>query len=102
MTYWVGVHNVGRELHHSYVIMQQQAYDQVALARKEGRILSQPCEVCGNPYADAHHEDYSKPLELRYLCTRHHMQYHRKRHGKVASLDQYVSQAKAALKEEAV
>lgn len=42
-----------------------------------GRIIRQPCEVCGEKKVDAHHEDYAKPLEVRWLCRKHHMQHHR-------------------------
>ncbi|MFC3331681.1 hypothetical protein ACFOEM_04310 [Paenalcaligenes hominis] len=34
------------------------------------------CEVCGKSKVDAHHDDYSKPLEVRWLCREHHMQHH--------------------------
>ena len=46
-----------------------------------GRIIRQPCEVCGEKKVDAHHEDYAKPLEVRWLCRKHHMQHHRYPHG---------------------
>jgi len=46
-----------------------------AVAR--GRITKQPCEVCGAARVDAHHPDYSKPLEVRWLCRKHHMALHR-------------------------
>lgn len=39
-----------------------------------------PCEICGDINVNAHHEDYSKPLEVRWLCTKHHGEEHRK-HG---------------------
>lgn len=45
-------------------------------AIKTGKIVSQPCEVCGDPHADAHHDDYSKPYEVRWLCRRHHREAH--------------------------
>lgn len=32
----------------------------------------QPCEVCGTTPAQRHHDDYSKPLEIRWLCPVHH------------------------------
>lgn len=48
-----------------------------ALAR--GQLQRLPCEVCGGTKAEAHHDDYSKPLEVRWLCRRHHKPlYHRK------------------------
>lgn len=38
----------------------------------------QPCEVCGNPDVVAHHDDYTKPLEVRWLCRSHHAKFHRR------------------------
>ncbi len=49
----------------------------VAYAIKTGKLKKQNCEVCGNN-AESHHEDYSKPLEVRWLCHKHHMERHRK------------------------
>ena len=40
---------------------------------KAGRLIIQPCEVCGaTDYVEAHHKDYSKPLEVNWLCRKHH------------------------------
>ena len=41
-------------------------------AVETGKLIRQPCEVCGNPKVEAHHPDYSKPLEVRWLCHQHH------------------------------
>lgn len=41
-----------------------------------GEIAKQPCEVCGEPDTVAHHDDYRMPLEVRWLCRRHHSQWH--------------------------
>lgn len=46
-------------------------------AIRDGRIKRQPCEVCGLAKAQAHHDDYTKPLEVRWLCTTHHAEWHR-------------------------
>lgn len=35
-----------------------------------------PCEVCGDPNVHAHHEDYTKPLEVNWLCPLHHVERH--------------------------
>jgi hypothetical protein len=43
---------------------------------KVGKIERQPCEVCGELYADGHHDDYSKPFSVRWLCEFHHRQHH--------------------------
>lgn len=44
-----------------------------------GKILREPCELCGEGKAEAHHEDYAKPFDVRWLCRR----CHRKEHVKV-------------------
>ena len=41
-------------------------------------IPRKPCEVCGALKVDAHHDDYEKPYEVRFLCRKHHMEHHRK------------------------
>lgn len=41
-----------------------------------GTMVRLPCEVCGDPKSHAHHEDYSKPLEVKWLCAKHHKEIH--------------------------
>ncbi len=43
---------------------------------RSGKIIRLPCERCGAK-AHAHHDDYSKPLDVRWLCVKHHLEYHR-------------------------
>jgi len=43
----------------------------------------QPCELCGNPLAIKHHNDYSKPLEIRFLCRRCHWKLHNEKKEEV-------------------
>ncbi len=36
-----------------------------------------PCELCGSTeFIHKHHEDYSKPLDVVYLCAAHHKELH--------------------------
>ena len=42
---------------------------------KRGKLFKQPCEVCGGN-AQIHHPDYTKPLEIKWLCRRHHLDLH--------------------------
>lgn len=46
-----------------------------AIAR--GKLLRLPCIRCGNLISQAHHEDYFKPLEVIWLCPKHHSEIHR-------------------------
>lgn len=50
---------------------------QIALgnAIRDGRIEPQPCFMCGEK-AEAHHPDYSRPLDVVWLCPPHHKQTH--------------------------
>jgi hypothetical protein len=56
---------------------KRQAQVMVGNALANGRLARQPCEVCGHAKAQAHHDDYSKPLDVRWLCTTHHAEWHR-------------------------
>lgn len=52
------------------------AHYAVAAAVKDGRLTRLPCEVCGAQPAEAHHDDYLKPLDVRWLCSAHHHGFH--------------------------
>ena len=41
-------------------------------AVKVGKIIKLPCEFCGDIKSQGHHEDYLKPLEVKWLCMKHH------------------------------
>lgn len=49
----------------------------VKYALRRGDLTRDPCEVCGGEPTDGHHDNYSKPLEVRWLCKTHHGQAHR-------------------------
>lgn len=44
--------------------------------QRRGNIIRQPCSKCGNPDAEKHHHDYSKPLDIEWLCRACHMLEH--------------------------
>lgn len=52
---------------------RQRAMDNIA--RRLGR---RPCEECGAEEAQMHHEDYGRPLDVRWLCVPCHGRAHRK------------------------
>jgi hypothetical protein len=43
---------------------------------KRGLIEKQKCNICGASESEAHHEDYSKPLVVIWLCREHHLELH--------------------------
>src|SRR5262245_20668349 len=49
----------------------------VLYAIETGKLTRLPCEVCGETKVDGHHDDYNRPLEVNWLCRRHHAQRHR-------------------------
>lgn len=49
----------------------------VGNALREGKILKQICEACGEHRVVAHHDNYDKPLEVCWLCQAHHIQWHK-------------------------
>jgi len=66
--------------------ISRQRIDQIvhnlrARARKKAQDAyageSHDCEACGTPNAEMHHDDYSSPLEVRWLCTECHKAVHR-------------------------
>ena len=52
------------------------AHSAVLNAIRDGRLNKEPCEVCVAEMVHGHHDDYSKPLEVRWLCPAHHRQWH--------------------------
>lgn len=49
-------------------------------AVEKGKIAKTPCVICGSSEnLEAHHEDYGKPLEIIWLCRKHHKLLHRKK-----------------------
>lgn len=55
---------------------KRQAHIRARAAVRAGKLSKRPCEVCGSAEVDAHHDDYSIPLKVRWLCRRHHRQHH--------------------------
>jgi ribosomal protein S27AE len=55
------------------------ARDKTYKAIKSGALVRQPCQACGDPKVEAHHDDYSKPLDVRWLCHKHHREVHGQR-----------------------
>ena len=49
-------------------------------AIRDGRIKRKPCVICGSTKSESHHDDYSKPFDVRWFCRKHHDIFHRRIH----------------------
>ena len=48
----------------------------VKKALRSGKLTRNPCEKCGSENVLGHHEDYSRPLDVNWLCLKHHNEIH--------------------------
>lgn len=46
-------------------------------ALRRGILTRGPCEVCGTDMVEAHHDDYYKALDVKWLCKQHHDEHHK-------------------------
>lgn len=53
------------------------AHSKVSNAIRGGKLKRLPCRVCGADRTEAHHFDYSKPLDVYFYCVRHHRRIHK-------------------------
>lgn len=89
-TPWNGSTNLHRATRHvcrtprrGLLIVRQMTYEEKQKARRKlrwavlsGKVKRQPCEKCGSLPSFAHHIDYSKPLDVTWLCRKHHGEAH--------------------------
>lgn len=63
---------------------KQAAYKAVYSAKVSGKLVPEPCDVCGKTKVVAHHDDYSAPLDVRWMCSgclAEHLAFERRSHG---------------------
>jgi len=59
---------------------KRRAHEAVKAALRSGRLVKGACAECGsNQFIDAHHENYAQPLQVTWLCRRHHAARHRRK-----------------------
>lgn len=66
-----------QRLHQIREQVKHDARRAVTVALRKGLLTRSPCEVCGSGTVQAHHDDYSIPLNVHWLCRRHHQDLHR-------------------------
>ncbi len=58
-------------------VNKYKAHSMVNNAVRDGKLEREPCEMCGIwESVHAHHDDYSQPLNVRWLCSKHHVNWH--------------------------
>ncbi len=69
----------GKEIHRKASAKNRKLHPQKAKARsavshaiRDGRLHKEPCH-CGETNIQGHHKDYSKPLDVEWLCKKHHI-----------------------------
>ena len=53
------------------------AHIKVGNAVRDGKLSKHSCEECDSENTHAHHDDYAKPLDVRWLCPSCHKQWHK-------------------------
>ena len=49
----------------------------VGNAIRDKKLFKMSCERCSELNVHAHHDDYALPLSVRWLCTKHHSEWHK-------------------------
>lgn len=70
--------------------VKKRAHHIVERAIEKNILIQNPCEVCnadgvmadGRREVQAHHDDYSRPLDVRWLCQQHHHEWHKENKAK--------------------
>jgi len=58
-------------------------YQFIYRMKKTGKLTPQPCVECGTTKnIHAHHSDYHKPLNVIWICKKHHQIWHKKHKAK--------------------
>jgi len=51
---------------------RERCYDAYRKALATGKLKRLPCRICGDKQSNGHHVDYDEPLEVDWLCDKHH------------------------------
>lgn len=56
--------------------VKAKAHNMVSNAIRDGELKKEPCMICNSSDVQAHHPDYTKPLDVVWLCPLHHSKIH--------------------------
>lgn len=73
------LHRKASKLYRQKNMAKSKCRDKLNSAIRWGRMTRGVCSVCGlskdETRIEAHHEDYTKPLDVIWFCTKHHREY---------------------------
>ena len=53
------------------------AHQALRNAIRDGKVEKMPCFICGDEKSEGHHPDYLRPLDVVWLCNKHHRECHK-------------------------
>lgn len=56
--------------------MKRKARSDLNHAIRDGLVQRKPCEICKDNNSEGHHENYKDPLNVKWLCFKHHRMTH--------------------------
>jgi hypothetical protein len=56
--------------------IQSAARRKLEKATRNGSLIRRPCAICNDARTEGHHWDYSGPLDVFWLCRKHHVDAH--------------------------
>lgn len=76
-----------RKAYYNQPLEARKAHDKINNSIRAGRFKRPPtCSKCNSKRPEAHHEDYSKPLDVLWLCRACHMRHHRNKNDELRKL----------------
>lgn len=57
--------------------IKKKARSLIFVLKRAGTLKYKSCEKCCSMKTEAHHDDYTKPHKIRFLCKKHHWEFHK-------------------------
>lgn len=71
-------HDKRNDPNYAEVILKERVRSLTRMYIKMGTLVKENCTICGtNENIEAHHEDYTKPLDVMWLCRKDHRKLHK-------------------------